>query len=61
MVERPSAVVEEFFSELKKHHLQTIKTLVLMPSVSRYSIVGKFTHWFVYISVSRSVTQSRKM
>ncbi|CAH8538316.1 unnamed protein product [Schistosoma curassoni] len=39
MVERPSAVVEEFFSELKKHHLQTIKTLVLMPSVSRYSIV----------------------
>ncbi|TNN17221.1 Serine/threonine-protein kinase 36, partial [Schistosoma japonicum] len=38
MVERPSAVVEEFFAELKKHHLQTIKTLVLMPSVSRYSL-----------------------
>ncbi|CAH8847527.1 unnamed protein product [Trichobilharzia szidati] len=38
MVERPSSIVEEFFAELKKHHLQTIKTLVLMPSVSRYSI-----------------------
>ncbi|KAH8875647.1 Serine/threonine-protein kinase 36 [Schistosoma japonicum] len=41
MVERPSAVVEEFFAELKKHHLQTIKTLVLMPSVSRYSLAGE--------------------
>ncbi|XP_018650781.1 serine/threonine kinase [Schistosoma mansoni] len=39
MVERPSAVVEEFFNELKKHHLQTIKTLVLMPSISRYTLV----------------------
>ncbi|CAH8496778.1 unnamed protein product [Schistosoma turkestanicum] len=38
MVERPSTVVEEFFGELKKHHLQTIKTLILMPSVSRYSL-----------------------